>query len=66
MFPFMFSVLEFESYKLLQDEILPKAWSDCQCHSGNQREGTGLQEYQAMPSLRAVAHDGGWLSTFSI
>jgi hypothetical protein len=31
----------------------------------NQREGMGLLEYQAMPSLRGVAHDG-WLCTFTI
>ncbi len=30
------------------------------CH---QREGMGLLEYQTMPSLREVAHDG-WLCTF--
>jgi hypothetical protein len=33
--------------------------------SGNdQREGMALLEYQAMPSLRNVAHDG-WLCTFT-
>ncbi len=32
--------------------------------SYTQREGMGLLEYQAMPSLRDVAHDGG-LCTFS-
>ncbi len=31
----------------------------------DQREGLGLIEYQAMPSLRDVAHDG-WLCTFII
>ena len=31
----------------------------------NQREGIGLLEYQAMPTLRDVAHDG-WLCTISI
>jgi hypothetical protein len=30
-----------------------------------QREGMGRLEYQAMPSLREVAHDG-WLCTFTI
>ncbi len=30
-----------------------------------QREGMGLLEYQAMPSLRDVAHDGWWLRTFT-
>ncbi len=34
-------------------------------HSLYQREGMGLLEYQAMPSLRNVAHDG-WLCTFII
>ncbi len=29
------------------------------------REGMGLQEYKAMPSLRDVAH-GGFLCTFSL
>ncbi len=33
----------------------------CACCS--QREGTGLLEYQAMPSLRDVAHDG-WLVVY--
>ncbi len=31
----------------------------------DQREGMGLLEFQAMPSLRDVAHDG-WLCTFTI
>ncbi len=43
------------------------------CQSGSpgrrgresQREGMGLLEYQAMPSLRDVAHDG-WLCTFTM
>jgi hypothetical protein len=30
-----------------------------------QRDGRGLLEYQAMPSLREVAH-AGWLCTFII
>ncbi len=30
-----------------------------------QREGMGLPEYQGMPSLRDIAHDG-WLCTFTI
>ncbi len=30
----------------------------------SQRESMGLLEYQAMPSLRDVAHDG-WLCTFT-
>ncbi len=30
----------------------------------NQREGMALLEYQAMPSLRNLAHDG-WLCTFT-
>jgi hypothetical protein len=29
-----------------------------------QKEGMGLQEHQAMPSLRDVAHDG-WLCKFN-
>jgi hypothetical protein len=29
-----------------------------------QKEGEGLLEYQAMPSLRGVAYDG-WLCTFA-
>ncbi len=32
---------------------------------GDQREGMGQLEYQAMPSFREVAHDG-WLCTFTI
>ncbi len=32
---------------------------------GEQREGMGLLEYQAMPSLRDIANDG-WLCTFII
>ncbi len=34
------------------------AWS-------TQREGMGLLEYQALPTLRDVAHDG-WLCTFTM
>jgi hypothetical protein len=34
-------------------------------HHANQREGMGLLEYQAMPSLRDAAHDG-WLCTYTI
>jgi hypothetical protein len=34
-------------------------WGDCA-----QREGMGLLEYQAMPSMRDIAHDG-WLCTFT-
>ncbi len=34
-------------------------------HSRYQREGMGLLEYQAMPSLRDITHDG-WLCTFTI
>jgi hypothetical protein len=34
-------------------------------YSINQKEGIGLVEYQAMPSLRDVAHDG-WLCAFII
>ena len=34
-------------------------------HGESQREGMGLLEYQIMPSLRDVAHDG-WLCTFTI
>jgi hypothetical protein len=37
----------------------------CSRKSKTQREGMGLQEYHAMPSLRDVAHDG-WLLTFII
>jgi hypothetical protein len=32
---------------------------------GDQREGMGLLEYQARPSLRDEAHDGWWC-TFTI
>jgi hypothetical protein len=34
-------------------------WGDCA-----QREGMGLLEYQAIPSLRDIAHDG-WLCIFT-
>jgi hypothetical protein len=33
--------------------------------SEHKREGMGLLEYQALPFLRYVAHDG-WLCTFTI
>jgi hypothetical protein len=42
---------------ILQNEMESVWWS--------QREGTGLLEYQALPSFREVAHDG-WLCTFTI
>jgi hypothetical protein len=38
--------------------------TECTQESGNQREGMGLLVYQAMPSLRDLAHDGV-LCTFS-
>jgi hypothetical protein len=47
----------------------PLAWVETVlvilAHTQRQREGTGLLEYQAMPYLHDVAHDG-WLCTFTI
>ncbi len=55
-FPFIF---------LFRMDLVPRCECSSLFHVPNQREGLGLLEYQAMPSLRDVSHDG-WLSTFTI
>ncbi len=48
----------FTSTKVLRGKVCTVQYTNM--YICNQREVVGLLEYQAMPSLRDVAHDGVW------